>query len=175
MNEFEIWASGPEFGLTAAHFVKNEAGGYLNYPTQCYFEVWTAARKRDVQTAQFLTDVITAAGMIAHGKQDKKFAQRLADEAARLQLPATTCPGHGRSECVSCCWPKATWSGLEVPPVGLPVEAYFPQDTQPVWLETTLLYVSDENVIYDEPGHGEIRKTRADFDDLKVQFRAVQR
>lgn len=68
MNEFEVWGSGPEFGLTAAHFVKNEAGGYLNYPTQCYFEVWQAAR-------------------------------------------ATTCPGHGRSECVSCCWPKVSEFG----------------------------------------------------------------
>ena len=89
-------------------------------------------------------------------------------------LMATRCPGHGRSECVSCCWPKVTWNGLGLPPVGLPVEAYFPQDTQPGWLETTLLYVSDENVIYDDPGMGEILKTRAEFDDLNVQFRAVQ-
>lgn len=29
---------------------------------------------------------------------------------------ATTCPGHGRSECVSCCWPKgdAPLSGVEL-------------------------------------------------------------
>lgn len=72
---------------------------------------WTAAHNLDtpeVSKSQFLTDVITAAGMIAHGKQDKKFARRLSDEASRLQLLATTCPGHGRSECVSCCWPKSS-------------------------------------------------------------------
>lgn len=122
-------------------------------------------------------------------------------------IPATNCPGHGRSECVSCCWPKgmctylgndpeghkqaesynaglraaqyqnlsaATWDGSGMPPVGLPVEAYFPRDTQPVWLTTKLLYVSDENVVYDDGGFGEIRKTRAEFDDLNVQFRKVK-
>lgn len=26
--------------------------------------------------------------------------------ALSAALDATTCPGHGRSECVSCCWPK---------------------------------------------------------------------
>lgn len=35
---------------------------------------------------QFLTDVRTAAGLVAHGKQDKKFAEHLADECARLQV-----------------------------------------------------------------------------------------
>lgn len=66
------------------------------------------------------------------------------------------------------------WAGIGLPPVGVKVEAYFPQDSQPAWLETTLLYVSDENVIYDDPGMGEIRKTRAEFDDLNIQFRAVK-
>ena len=104
---------------------------------------------------------------------DKTIAEAIYDAGFR-KTEAITCPGHGRSECVSCCRPKGTWNGLGLPPVGLPVEAYFPQDTQPVWLETTLLYISDENVIYDDPGMGEIRKTRAEFDDLKVHFRAVQ-
>ena len=43
--------------------------------------------------AQFLTDVMTAAGLVAHGKQDKKFAERLADECARLQAERLTFPG----------------------------------------------------------------------------------
>lgn len=32
------------------------------------------------------------------------------------RAPATTCPGHGRSECVSCCWPKGAgpMSGVEL-------------------------------------------------------------
>lgn len=87
--------------------------------------------------------------------------------------PGVSCPGHGRSECVSCCWPKGEWNGYGLPPIGLPVEAYFPQDTQPVWLKTTLLYVSEENVIYADDGE-EIRKTRDQFDDLNVSFRKVQ-
>lgn len=33
---------------------------------------------------------------------------------ARDQLSSTTCPGHGRSECVSCCWPKCEVSGVEL-------------------------------------------------------------
>lgn len=28
--------------------------------------------------------------------------------------PGTSCPGHGRSECVSCCWPKGDVSGVEL-------------------------------------------------------------
>ncbi len=27
------------------------------------------------------------------------------------RAPANTCPGHGRSECVSCCWPKGELEG----------------------------------------------------------------
>lgn len=27
------------------------------------------------------------------------------------RLTSTTCPGHGRSECVSCCWPKGELEG----------------------------------------------------------------
>ena len=37
------------------------------------------------QYSQFLTDVVTAAGLIAHGKQDKKFAERLSTEAIELR------------------------------------------------------------------------------------------
>ena len=40
----------------------------------------------DILFRQFLTDVITAAGLLAHGKQDKKFAERLSAEAYALML-----------------------------------------------------------------------------------------
>ena len=43
-EEFEAWASSPEFGLRDGHFVKGDEGEYLNYPTQCYFQVWQASR-----------------------------------------------------------------------------------------------------------------------------------
>ncbi len=39
---------------------------------------------QDLRFRQFLTDVITAAGLVAHGKQDKKFAERLSIEAVQL-------------------------------------------------------------------------------------------
>ena len=43
-EEFEAWASSPAFGLRAGHFEKADDGEYLNYPTQCYFQVWQASR-----------------------------------------------------------------------------------------------------------------------------------
>lgn len=43
-EEFEAWASSPEFGLRGGHFSRGEGGEYLNYPTQCYFMVWQASR-----------------------------------------------------------------------------------------------------------------------------------
>ena len=42
--EFEAWASSEAFGLSPAHFAKDEAGEYINYPTQCYWLVWQASR-----------------------------------------------------------------------------------------------------------------------------------
>lgn len=44
-EEFEAWASSPEFGLRAAHFIKALDGEYANYPTQCYWQVWQASRE----------------------------------------------------------------------------------------------------------------------------------
>lgn len=44
-EEFEAWASSPAFGLRAGHFVKGDDGEYLNYPTQCYLQVWQASRE----------------------------------------------------------------------------------------------------------------------------------
>ncbi|WP_313489403.1 hypothetical protein [Stutzerimonas nitrititolerans] len=42
--EFEAWAGSEAFGLSPAHFAKDEAGDYINYPTQCYWMVWQASR-----------------------------------------------------------------------------------------------------------------------------------
>lgn len=42
--EFEAWAI-RDFGLTPAHLIKDaETGLYVNYPTQCYLDVWRASR-----------------------------------------------------------------------------------------------------------------------------------
>lgn len=38
------------------------------------------------EASQFLSDAMTAAGMVRHGKQDKKFAERLADCCVRVRL-----------------------------------------------------------------------------------------
>lgn len=43
--EFEAWAGSEAFGLSPAHFAKDEAGDYINYPTQCYWLVWQASRE----------------------------------------------------------------------------------------------------------------------------------
>jgi hypothetical protein len=42
-KEFEAWAL-QDFGLREGHLVKGDDGEYLNYPTQCYFQVWQASR-----------------------------------------------------------------------------------------------------------------------------------
>ena len=38
----------------------------------------------DVETTQFLTDVLTASGLLAYGKTDKELAKRIAAGQARL-------------------------------------------------------------------------------------------
>ncbi len=43
-EEFEAWVGSEAFGLSPAHFGKDEAGEYINYPTQCYWLVWQASR-----------------------------------------------------------------------------------------------------------------------------------
>lgn len=50
-----------------------------------YFEIGREVRTEpSIKFRQFLTDVITTAGLVAHGKQDKKLAERLASEAIRF-------------------------------------------------------------------------------------------
>lgn len=39
----------------------------------------------EVEVSQFLSDALTAAGMVRHGKQDKKFAELLADGCVRVR------------------------------------------------------------------------------------------
>lgn len=39
----------------------------------------------DVETTQFLTDVLTAAGLLYHGKTDKELARRISDGQAKLR------------------------------------------------------------------------------------------
>lgn len=39
----------------------------------------------DAETMQFLTDVLTAAGLLYHGKTDKCLAQRISDGQAKLR------------------------------------------------------------------------------------------
>lgn len=42
--EFEAWAGGPEFGLSPAHFSKDERGEYINMPTDAYWLCFRAGR-----------------------------------------------------------------------------------------------------------------------------------
>lgn len=42
---------------------------------------------------------------------DWAYFEKSAVKAWNTRTPATTCPGHGRSECVSCCWPKGELEG----------------------------------------------------------------
>lgn len=44
-SEFEAWASSPAFGLRPGHFAKDDDGEYVNYPTQCYWQIWQASRE----------------------------------------------------------------------------------------------------------------------------------
>lgn len=39
----------------------------------------------DVETTRFLTDVLTASGLLYHGKTDKALAQRISDGQAKLR------------------------------------------------------------------------------------------
>ncbi|MCF5056869.1 hypothetical protein GIW54_05365 [Pseudomonas proteolytica] len=39
----------------------------------------------ELEVSQFLADALTAAGMVRHGKQDKKFAERLASGCVRVR------------------------------------------------------------------------------------------
>ena len=56
-----------------------------------YEEGVTAGKKAakevlfDLETTRFLTDVLTAAGLLYHGKTDKALAQRISDGQARLR------------------------------------------------------------------------------------------
>lgn len=59
------------------------------------FEAWSAGH-----------DYLGGVGL--HQGTDGKYSDADLQHAweAWQAARATTCPGHGRSECVSCCWPK---------------------------------------------------------------------
>jgi len=49
------------------------------------------------QTLQFLSDVVTAAGLLRHGKTDKGLADRINDGAQRLRIIAVTPNARGNA------------------------------------------------------------------------------
>ena len=62
------------------------AGGG-DYEKTFAYRAWEAATSGlfDVETQQFLTDSMTAAGMLYYGKTDKGLSQRVAEGAAKLR------------------------------------------------------------------------------------------
>ena len=76
---FEQWAWGRGFSLPQMDVAKM---------------AWEAALKAQasepVVFTQFLTDVITCAGLLSHGKRDKGLAKRISDEACRLMMSHPT-------------------------------------------------------------------------------------
>ena len=69
------------------------------------------AELQSLSVTKILLDIVPG-----DGSGQEVYAKSVADVEAALsklghiieemQSLATTCPGHGRSECVSCCWPK---------------------------------------------------------------------
>ncbi|WP_312537652.1 hypothetical protein [Stutzerimonas nitrititolerans] len=80
--EFEAWVGSEAFGLSPAHFGKDEAGEYINYPTQCYWLVWQASRAELVIELPE-TDLTGSIGM-AHKAAAKRC--RAAIEAAGVKV-----------------------------------------------------------------------------------------
>jgi len=60
---------------------------YATYPAQ-----EQPAQKPDLWKTQFLTDVMTSAGLLMYGRTDKKLAQRIADGSARWRTELYTHP-----------------------------------------------------------------------------------
>jgi len=61
-------------------------------PTQPAFTQEQPAQKPDLWKTQFLTDVMTSAGLLMYGRTDKKLAQRIADGSARWRTELYTQP-----------------------------------------------------------------------------------
>lgn len=104
---------------------------------------WNAARAQPAQavpqlTNAFLADVMTAAGLVTHGKQCKALGARLGSEVARLRMagaaapkqaeavPAHRCTGAGdtalgtKADCPFCAAPQQAEA---VPPTEQQIEA----------------------------------------------------
>ena len=62
--------------------------GWIN--SALYTEPVKAQAGEPVVFTQFLTDVITCAGLLSHGKRDKGLAKRISDEACRLMMSHPT-------------------------------------------------------------------------------------
>lgn len=90
---FEAWATGRAKTLERT---RDGAGEYAEYATQAAFAAWQAraalAQRASGAPVEFarnekhhgVSDIITAAGLLSHGRTDKKLARRIADFAWKL-------------------------------------------------------------------------------------------
>jgi hypothetical protein len=44
-SRIDFEAAGLKLGLRQGNYKKDDSGDYVNYPTQCYWEFWQAARE----------------------------------------------------------------------------------------------------------------------------------
>lgn len=95
-EEFEAWARPLHYILDPDAF-SGDCSFYHSPETRTAWAIWQAARAQpaqepDLWKTQFLTDVMTSAGLIMHGRTDKKLAQRIADGSARWRTEIYTHP-----------------------------------------------------------------------------------
>lgn len=84
---------------------------YLGEPAQ-------PAQKPDLWKTQFLTDVLTSAGLLRYGRTDKKLAQRIADGSARWRTELYTRPAPTQPALSETC-----------------INLYSPDDTATDWAD----------------------------------------
>lgn len=81
--EFEAWAGSKKFGLSKGHLKKDEDGEYLNFPTQCYWDVWRASR------AELVIDLpetnLTGTIGVAHKSIARKFREAIEYAGVRVK------------------------------------------------------------------------------------------
>ncbi len=58
------------------------------------------AQKPDLWKTQFLTDVMTSAGLLRYGRTDKKLAQRIADGSARWRTELYASAPTQQTQCI---------------------------------------------------------------------------
>lgn len=98
--------SGEPYGCVTTHrgtgqqfFYRYPAPPYLDNASECV-TVYTAPQPQvgEVESAefdQFLSDVLTAAGLVVHGKQCKALGERLADMCMKLRIHGIKGGQHG--------------------------------------------------------------------------------